>query len=63
MDDLPTSIIEDLQKQLIVNKHVYQKNNLECKQLCDVHDFEYLGKGCTGIVVFTWPCLQVLLFV
>lgn len=50
MDDLPTSIIEDLQKQLIVNKHVYQKNNLECKQLCDGHDFEYLGKGCTGIV-------------
>ena len=23
---------------------------LNAKQLCDVHDFEYLGKGCTGIV-------------
>ena len=50
MDDLPTSIIEGLRKDLIINGQKLKKNNDACTKLCALHGFEYLAQGGSPIV-------------
>ena len=50
MDDLSTSIIEGLRKDLIINGQKLKKNNDACTKLCALHGFEYLAQGGSSIV-------------